>query len=360
MKYLFIVQGEGRGHLTQALSLAQLLQDNGHEVPEILVGTSNSRKVPAFFYERTDARVRTFESPNFSLAKNQKKVRLAHSILKNLTPQKLHRFKKSIEMIHRRIEKNQPDAVVNFYEILAGLTNLRFREQVPFISIAHQFLTRHPDFKYDTGNEPGAMLLRLNTMLCGIGAVKTLALSFYPLRDDYKERIAVVPPLLRREVMQLQPEDKGYILGYILNPGYLDEIKAWHKKHPETEIHLFWDKKDPLSRIKTETNLHLHGIDDQLFLRYMEGCSGYITTAGFESVCEAMYLGKPAMMIPAHIEQEMNAADAVNAGAGISGKTFDLSRLQEFLPVYAADTTAFRQWVESGKELFIRHLTTFV
>jgi hypothetical protein len=31
-KFLFIIQGEGRGHLTQAISLAQLLRDNGHEV----------------------------------------------------------------------------------------------------------------------------------------------------------------------------------------------------------------------------------------------------------------------------------------------------------------------------------------
>lgn len=29
MKYLFIVQGEGRGHLTQALTLEEILRRNG-------------------------------------------------------------------------------------------------------------------------------------------------------------------------------------------------------------------------------------------------------------------------------------------------------------------------------------------
>lgn len=38
MKYLFIVQGEGRGHLTQAISLSQMLRRHGHEVVEVLVG----------------------------------------------------------------------------------------------------------------------------------------------------------------------------------------------------------------------------------------------------------------------------------------------------------------------------------
>ena len=35
MKFLFIVQGEGRGHLTQAITLEDMLQRNGHEVVEV-------------------------------------------------------------------------------------------------------------------------------------------------------------------------------------------------------------------------------------------------------------------------------------------------------------------------------------
>ena len=43
MKFLFIVQGEGRGHLTQAITLEEILRRNGHEVVEVLVGKSSSR-----------------------------------------------------------------------------------------------------------------------------------------------------------------------------------------------------------------------------------------------------------------------------------------------------------------------------
>ena len=45
MKYLFIVQGEGRGHLTQAISLSQMLRRQGHEVVEVLVGTRSYRQI---------------------------------------------------------------------------------------------------------------------------------------------------------------------------------------------------------------------------------------------------------------------------------------------------------------------------
>ena len=50
---------------------------------------------------------------------------------------------------------------------------------------------------------------------------------------------------------------------------------------------------------------------ETLFLEYMAGCKGYATTAGFESVCEAMYLQKPVLMVPTHIKQECNALDAM-------------------------------------------------
>ena len=49
MKILFIIQGEGRGHLTQALSLRQKLMAEGHEIVGVLVGKSPARRLPDFF-----------------------------------------------------------------------------------------------------------------------------------------------------------------------------------------------------------------------------------------------------------------------------------------------------------------------
>ena len=37
MKVIFIVQGEGRGHLTQAIAMERLLTNNGYHVTEVLV-----------------------------------------------------------------------------------------------------------------------------------------------------------------------------------------------------------------------------------------------------------------------------------------------------------------------------------
>lgn len=51
MKILFIIQGEGRGHLTQALSLRQKLMAEGHEIVGVLVGKSPARRFAGFLLE---------------------------------------------------------------------------------------------------------------------------------------------------------------------------------------------------------------------------------------------------------------------------------------------------------------------
>jgi uncharacterized protein (TIGR00661 family) len=258
------------------------------------------------------------------------------------------------------VERGDCDVVVIFYEVVLGVSTLLHRLRVPIVSIGHQFLVDHPDYAHRSRSDQGQFALRLNNMICSLGTTKTLALSFYPMKDFYRDRMAVVPPLLRAELFGLKPRDGGYILGYMLNPAYADEVRQWHNRNPGVDLHLFWDKPGAPETLEMDPGLTFHRIDDKKFLEMMAGCNGYATTAGFESVCEAMWLGKPALLVPAHIEQEINAQDAAGIGAGVVSGEFDLSRLVDFIPRYGADTAAFREWVAQGEELFVRHLTTLV
>lgn len=84
MKYIFIVQGEGRGHLTQCMALEEILRKNGHEVVEVLVGKSKSRQLPAFFTRTIKAPVQRFESPNFLPTASNKRNNILRSVGYNL------------------------------------------------------------------------------------------------------------------------------------------------------------------------------------------------------------------------------------------------------------------------------------
>ena len=360
LRILFTIQGEGRGHLTQAIALADILRRSGHEVVGVLVGKSHSRALPAFFYQKINASVTIYEAPSLIFNKAKKQIAKIKTVLHNIQIKKVMYYGDSLELINRHIKENQPDMLINFYEILPGFAQLRYRIETPFVNIGHQFLLNHPEYGHGKEEGQSHTLLRLHATLSRLGATKTLALSFYPMKSFPREHISVVPPLLRREVLELKPTTGDYILGYMLNQGYENEVRAWHKKYPDVRLHFFWDKQDAPETLVVDDTFTLHRINDELFLHYMAGCKGYITTAGFESVCEAMYLNKPVMMIPAHIEQEINAADAESIGGGITADSFDLSLLLDYIEKKQThpEDFAFREWVRSAEEVFINHLTS--
>ena len=357
MKYFFIVQGEGRGHMTQAISLSQILREAGHEIVQVVVGRSPNRKIPDFFFDKIEAPVAVLESPNFVTDKKHKSVKpfrtLVHSFLKS------PRYRRSIGEIHELVAKSGPDVIINFYDFLGGLYNYLHRPKARFIVLAHQYLLSHPEFTFPEGRRLDKASLLIANQITKLGADRILALSFQPMEDQPKKKMKIVPPLIRKEVADLVQSDEGHLLVYMVNSGYGEEVERFHQLHPNIPIHCFWDQKDRPDEWKIDKTLTFHQLNDQKFIQKMAGCRGYVTTAGFESVCEAMYLGKPTLMIPVegHYEQACNAIDGQKAGAGIAHHEFDLSVLIDFIPHYQDVSGRFSNWVKQNTDVFLKALS---
>lgn len=353
MKYLFIVQGEGRGHLTQSMTLERMLIERGHEVVGILVGKSPQRQLPDFYLNNVKAPVSQFESMNFLPSSDNRKPSMVKTVLFNTFG--FHKYFPSIQYVCDAIRSSGADVVVNFYELMAGLAYFFHEIDVPMVCIGHQYLFLHKDFNLPRERYPDSIGLDFFTRLTSVNAVKHLALSFRPMETDEKHDIVVVPPVLRKEVLDLKPEKGDYLHGYMLNPGFSEDVLEWHESHPEVPLRFFWDNWDAGKIKKIDETLSFYLIDDKEFLKQMAGCRAFASTAGFESVCEAMYFGKPILMVPSHIEQEINAFDAVRNGAGISCESFDLSRLLSFSESYVPDED-FRKWVLSASDIIVHEL----
>lgn len=360
MKYLFIVQGEGRGHMTQAISLFQILKEAGHEVTKVIVGKSKRRSLPTFFSDNITSPIVQVESPNFVTDKNNQSVSIWKTLSSNALKTKT--FLRSIQTIDQIVQKDQPDVVLNFYDFLGGLYFLIKRpKKVKHIALAHQFLLGHSTFEFPKGKVYDKRSLLTGNSLAGYGAVKKLCLSFQHFEDEPKRKIFVTPPLLRKTIKELAPSQGDHFLVYMVNDGYSAQVEAFHQKYPEVSLHCFWDKKNMPTVHQVDSTLTFHQLDEHKFLDYMKTCKGYLTTAGFESVCEAMYLGKPVLMVPVqgHYEQSCNALDAQKAGAGISSKQFDLEVLLNYLPDYQPVGERFQSWCSKTQAIFLKHLTEF-
>lgn len=369
MKYIFVIQGEGRGHLTQAMTLERLLLANGHEVVAMLVGKSKSRVLPAFFEKGVKAPVSFFESVNFLSSPDNKRPDMIGSIFYNAAVSA--KFLPSVNLIREAIRDSHTDVVVNFYEMLCS-TACRL-SKAPMICVGHQFLFLKKGFNIPEVGYEGHLGLNLFSKAIAAGARKVLALSFRNMPDDPDGKIKVMPPLLRPEVLAYRNADGSpapglvdgdYILGYMLNAGFSEEILKWHAERPEVPLRFFWDKVEEAPVKVVDDTLSFHYLDDSLFLEMMASCKAYASTAGFESICEAMYLGKPLLMVPSHIEQKCNAFDATKGPClpegvrpAISSDKFMISELLDFAENGFAADTAFPAWARSAEKAFIRELT---
>jgi uncharacterized protein (TIGR00661 family) len=165
--------------------------------------------------------------------------------------------------------------------------------------------------------------------------------------------------LLREDIFKLEPKNKNFYLVYLLNHGYFEEIVKWHKINPEFEIHCFADKIHELKNSDfNPEKLFIHAINDKAFLEKMAEATGLISTAGFESVCEAMYLGKPVLMVPVqgHFEQFCNSRDAHFAGAGVYDTKFNIDKLINYTSKQRQPDYFFKHWADESKERIYNEL----
>ena len=346
MKFIFIVQGEGRGHCTQAIALQEILLKNEHEISAVLIGQSERREIPSFFIDKIQSKIIGFQSPNFVLDKQNKGLRIRKSFIANLF--KAKNYITSLNIIDKVVKEHKPDVIINFYDLLGGLYSRLYKKKraFKFITISHHFVFQHPDFELPKGHLLDKLLLNALSKITSSNSDLRLGLSFRPMKSIASRKLFIIPPLLRSEVRNLQPKDQNFILVYIVNDGYAEEIIAWHAKNTAIKLVCFWDRKEIEDCFSPHENLIFKQLNDIDFLEHLGTCSGYASTAGFESICEAMYLNKPVMLVPTdnHFEQLCNSIDAEKAGAGIRNDEFDISLLTNYLPNHNDQTLKFRNW----------------
>jgi len=360
-KCMFLVQGEGRGHMTQSIAMKQILERAGIEVCEVIISKCKNRNVPDFYYEKMKGTpVTPLESINMVVANNNRKIRPLATFFGNMAD--MPRFYRSVRIIEQKVKEQKPDFIVNFFEPLSGFYYALCRPKVPLINVAHHFMYHHPEFIMPKGKYAARFGIRFYAWIASIGSAKRLALSFYPFPDNSRKRIFVVPPLLREEAINYPTQKGNYLLVYLLNSGYLDDIAAWNKENPDTELHCFMGRKGITEVEEYRKNLFVHPIDDKKFLEMMAGAKGLVTTAGFESVCEAMYMNKPVLMVPVedHYEQYCNSQDAVWAGAGVYSKKFAIHKLLTHIANVKQDNENFKNWVSQSPDLMLRQVYSVI
>ena len=344
---MFCVLGEGRGHMTQAMAVKEMAEAAGHQVVAVTLGVSAHRSIPEYFASAMRIPVRQLPTLEFKY-KNSRAVSNTATLLGVLGD--LPKYSSLVRRLDAIVRETEPDVILNFFEPVAAFYALTRRKRPPVVALGHQFMFQHPGYVRTPQLWKQLLSMRIYTWLLGARATK-LALSLYAAPDLPAKRIIVGPPILRKQLFSLTANPAGdFTLVYLLNHGYADQIIRWSAANPRTRLHCFYDKPGAPAEFQHSPTLTFHKLDGEKFLKMMADCKNVVCTAGFESVSEAAWLGKPLFLVPVenHVEQQVNAIDAQQFGIGIAEKSFNLDRLAELpdrLPV-----EKFRAWLESAPE----------
>ncbi|MFA7087874.1 MAG: glycosyltransferase family protein [Patescibacteria group bacterium] len=354
MKYLLFVQCEGRGHLTQSLALKKMLEKRGHEISAIITGAGKPENLPDFFKQKIDCPLFSVESPRFITDKKGKGIKIFKSAIKTIYHSP--RYFSSLKKIRKIVKQYSPDIFINFYEPLAGNYRRLYCDRRPMFCIGHQHFISHSSFKLAPINKIAKLSFKIYNRLTAPKNTIKIALSFTMEPDMPQKNLFVCPPLIREEIMNAQTSKQNFILVYLLNPGYSEEIINWNKKNPKFKIQAFWNKPE---NIAISPTLTFHSLSGQKFIEHLSSCDAYVATAGFDSIAEAAYLQKLIMMVPTknHFEQKYNAFDAKRSGLAMSSDIFDLSMIIDNQKTPSLESLkTFRKWVNDYNDKIINLL----
>jgi uncharacterized protein (TIGR00661 family) len=285
---------------------------------------------------------------------HHRKVNMPASLVRML--RQVPAYGRSLRTLMAVVRESRPDVILNFFEPLTGLYALACQNRPPVVAVAHQFMCGHPSYVRAPGKRLQQLGMKWYVRLVGAASTR-IALSLYEAPDLPERNLIVAPPILRRQLFDLPSNPSGdFVLVYLLNHGYAEQIIAWHKKNPRVALHCFYDKPDAPPEFRHDDTLTFHRLDGEKFLRMMANCKFVACTAGFETLAEAAWLGKPLFLVPVenHIEQEVNAVDAMRIGLGVADAGFNLDRLAE-LPD-RLDNARYRAWLNRADSLLLRTL----
>jgi len=203
----------------------------------------------------------------------------------------------------RDLPVEEYDLVINDFECITALACAHKR--VPSVQFGHQASFLSPKVPRPENRERmGEWILRNYAR-----ATQYIGLHFRQY-DDF-----ILPPVIRKDILQADPEDIGHITVYL--SSYSDAAVK-RSLHPLNEF-CFQVFSREVQRPVRDGNILFIPVSKGAFNKSLITCKAILAGAGFETPAEALYLGKKLMVIPirGQYEQFCNAAALSKMGVPV-------------------------------------------
>lgn len=314
MKILYGVQGTGHGHISRARVVLPKLR----EIAEVDVLISGYN-----FHLDLDGDV-AYKARGISLTYDSKgSVDFLETAL-NLQPVKF------IQDVQNAPVQDYDFVVNDFEPVTAWAAQTA---GIPVVAISHQASFLSPNTP-----RPKKRSLMAEGVFKHFAPFNAAVGSHYQRYDDFIE-----PPIVRRQIKQLSPTQGDHITVYL--PAFDHQtLASVFNQSKQIEWHIFAPECRKEYR---KGNVWVRPVGKETFLESFESCTGIVSSTGFETTSESMFLRKRLLTIPIknQYEQLCNAAALEELGGYI---------------VYNIDDTfsdTVSDWLKNGKSLELSEIS---
>ncbi len=327
-RIIYALSGQGRGHTSRSLAISDTLRKNGHTVQFCCGGTAQE----------------ILESQGETVLP----VPLLRQVMRDNTVMHRETFVtnwpsiRDLSKIRDRLADEfiayRPDLLITDFEGFSSRAAERIG--LPILSFNHQQVVTETRYALPLGCRFHAMVAKTIINLIAPKNPEHLLLSsffFPPLKNP--SQTTLVPPIIRPAVQALQPETGDHVLVYYNQPEGSDYLPDQLRK---VDARFIVYNFPPPEHPEAYPNLVFKKASIEGFLYDLARCRAIVCTAGFTLISEALYLGKPLLVVPngGIFEQTLNALflQREQLGEAVIDRRLtndDLSSFLERLPAYA-------------------------
>ncbi len=306
-RIIYALSGQGRGHTSRVMAVSEVLRQRGHEVVFCCGGTAR-----AILEERGE---RVIPVPALRQVMRANKVRLGRTVGANWRT--VLSTRAIVADLAGAFSAERADLLISDFEAFAPRAARRIG--LPVLSFNHQQVVTETHHRPPVQDWPAAALtsLAVRAIAPRHAAEHVLLTSFFYPALKHPERTTLVPPIIRPAVQRLRPRRTGPALVYY-NQTTGAEAEVLRALRQVDAPFVLYNFEAPPNAAASHPNLTFKKPSLEGFLRDLAVSRAVICTAGFTLISEALYLGKPLLVVPngGIFEQIINARFLVRDGLG--------------------------------------------
>jgi len=349
MRILYGVVGEGMGHATRSKVVAEHLISRGHKV-KIVVSGRAFQFLKRHFDDVVEIRGLTIRYAKGAMDRD---ASLVQNVL--LSPSML--FQNAASYIDD-VRHFKPKIVFSDFDSYAYFFAKRFK--LPIVSIDNQQIIhkcKHDD-EITKGVYADYRATRAFVKAKLPGCDHYFITSFFapPIRSKFEGRVTIVPPIVRREILDAEPSRGAHVLVYQTSTSDKELVSELNRL-PKQSFIVYGLRRDAV-----QGNCVLRNFSEEAFVKDLASARAVVTNGGLSLIHEAIYLKKPILSVPVRhqFEQEMNARYLERCGYGLAAPRMDADVLEAFLRQEQKYRRALEHHHQKGNEVLYRKIDRII